>query len=251
MTDLTSEQQQAQLEKWSSFRAGVVGGAQTGKPFEPWRSRLPASQLASLFTAAGGLGAIRTQRFVEIGCATGETTVFAACNRVKSAVGVDVSAGAAGAGAGADAGLVVLLLTSCDQLVEETVAEARRLALQAPGKGDRAEFVTADVFDAAAMRDLGLFELLFDSQCYHCMQAVDEAKAVRAIAGLLRPGGLALVLTGNDAEPACGPAVLSQTQLQSAFEGSGGRCCCYHRCQSCCWCWCCWCWCCCCCCCCC
>ena len=33
---------------------------------------------------------------------------------------------------------------------------------------------------------------------------VDEAGVLRVMHGLLRKGGLLLVLTGNDAEPACG-----------------------------------------------
>ena len=42
-------------------------------------------------------------------------------------------------------------------------------------------------------------------------------RKVLAIALLLRPGGLLLVLTGNDEEPEVGPAVLSRAELEDAF----------------------------------
>ena len=46
----------------------------------------------------------------------------------------------------------------------------------------------------------------------------DEPAAVAAVAALLRPGGLFLVLTGNANEPEVSPAVLTREELTTAFE---------------------------------
>lgn len=70
----------------------------------------------------------------------------------------------------------------------------------------------------ASSTGFGTFDLVFDSQCFHCLREHDERRAVLAIASLLRPGGLLLVLTGNSEEPEVGPAVLSREELEVGRE---------------------------------
>lgn len=73
----------------------------------------------------------------------------------------------------------------------------------------------------AGVENGGDFDFVFDCQCFHVLREVQsETKAVNAIRSVLRPGGLLMVLTGNDNEPECGPAVLSLAQLKRPFSAA-------------------------------
>ena len=64
----------------------------------------------------------------------------------------------------------------------------------------------------------GLVDLILDVQCFHVVRDIDERAAARAVSRQLAPGGLYMVMTGNDAEPAAGPAVLSRAGITRAFQ---------------------------------
>jgi len=68
----------------------------------------------------------------------------------------------------------------------------------------------------------GQFDLIVDCQTFHVLWEQDAAAAIATLARLLKPGGLLMLLTGNANEEYCGPNVVTEQQLRSAFSGSGG-----------------------------
>ncbi|KAI8476200.1 MAG: S-adenosyl-L-methionine-dependent methyltransferase [Monoraphidium minutum] len=65
------------------------------------------------------------------------------------------------------------------------------------------------------------FDFIYDCQAFHVLWEQDADGAAAALARLLRPGGLLMLLTGNALEPECGPNVLTEPQLRAAFGGGG------------------------------
>jgi hypothetical protein len=64
------------------------------------------------------------------------------------------------------------------------------------------------------------FDLLVDIQTFHAIYTLGSEALVRSMASLLRPKGLALVVTGNDrvsAQKTNGPSVLSKEDLLNHF----------------------------------
>ena len=184
---LPAEAATRQLAKWQAyFNSGTA----------PWDSGRPGTALVQLATGAfaAGVGPLASgSRCVEVGCGTGANVRWLA-QKGYPALGVDLVAG--------------------------VVEEAARRAKAEDNGGAR--FVQGDVFCLPAEIERGAFDFVYDAQCFHCLREHGEAAAVRAVAELLKPGGLMLVLTGNDAEPPCGPAVLSKTELLAAFTGGEG-----------------------------
>ena len=154
--------------------------------FAPWEAAKPASQLVKL-EESGQIG----KTAIELGCGRSGLASRWLASRGHQAVGMD--------------------------LVQGAVDQA---AATATSEGSSAEFVCADVFDLP-FELRGRFDFAFDSQCFHCTRTMDEVAAVQGIASVLVPGGLVLVLTGNDKEPEVGPAVLSRQDLEAAFVSSG------------------------------
>ncbi|KAJ1471930.1 hypothetical protein T484DRAFT_1842252, partial [Baffinella frigidus] len=64
----------------------------------------------------------------------------------------------------------------------------------------------------------GLIDFILDVQCFHVVREIDETAAVRAVSRQLAPGGLYMVMTGNDGEPAAGPAVLFRAGITFPFR---------------------------------
>jgi SAM-dependent methyltransferase len=86
--------------------------------------------------------------------------------------------------------------------------------------------VTADPSSAASGGDLQQqqqqprpgFDFVADCQAFHVLWDQDPAGAVATLHRLLRPGGLLMLLTGNDLEPDCGPNTMSEAELRAAFH---------------------------------
>eukprot|EP00929_Paragymnodinium_shiwhaense_P041589 TRINITY_DN21589_c0_g1_i1.p1 TRINITY_DN21589_c0_g1~~TRINITY_DN21589_c0_g1_i1.p1 ORF type:complete len:261 (+),score=52.99 TRINITY_DN21589_c0_g1_i1:43-783(+) len=183
--------------------------------FAPWDSGKPSSQLEhfvetsphwrSLADAAERAG--RRISCCELGCGSGASTCWLAAKGFDS-VGIDI--------------------------LEDAVEECRKRAAQTDGAA-ATRFMQGDVFDLdpalcyertqASQQPASKvpeaqpgFDFVYDSQCFHVVRQHNEADAVRAIAQLLRPQGLLLVLTGNSKEPEAGPSVLSREELVGAFS---------------------------------
>ena len=195
--------------KWNSF-------AEQG--FAPWDSGEPTSQLVELVATSPHWRALRDAahprplRCVDIGCGSGASTRWLASQGTE-ALGVDLVPGLVEKARGA--------------ATTGVVGQGARTPLFAQGDifalppGFSYSQVAAAQGVAATPAeedDAGAFDLVFDSQCFHVLRVHDEPAAVAAIAALLRPGGLFLVLTGNANEPEVSPAVLTREELTTAFE---------------------------------
>uniref|UniRef100_A0A7S1RMN5 Methyltransferase domain-containing protein n=1 Tax=Alexandrium catenella TaxID=2925 RepID=A0A7S1RMN5_ALECA len=155
--------------------------------FLPWRSGEPYPQLVDLL-ASGRLEP--GSRCLEFGCGTGENCMLLARS------GFDVT--------GVD-----------------LVPRAVELASEAAAGLERARFLRLDVFDLPTEAcPAGAYDLLVDCQVFHVLRLVDEARVVRAMEQMLRPGGLALVVTGHSADPGRGPEPLARDDF-GVFEAAG------------------------------
>ena len=202
--------------------------------FAPWDTRKPASQLVDFVEHSGFFVALQAEcaaastpvRSCELGCASGASTRYLAAQGCQ-AVGVDIVPG------------VVELARRISSEEAASGAVARSLApvfvqadvFQLPN-GFSFDYASASVSGdpldkegsthvAQVTNGPGRFDFVFDCQCFHCLRVFNEAKAVEAVAKLLRPGGLFLVLTGNANEPEISPAVLTKAELVDAFTGDG------------------------------
>ncbi|WP_308819068.1 class I SAM-dependent methyltransferase [Pseudonocardia alni] len=148
----------------------------------PWVIDEPQPAVVALV----GSGAV-TGTVLDPGCGTGEHTILLA------RLGYDVL--------GADA----------------SPTAVRRARERAAAAGVDARFVVAD---ALAPDGLGPFDTVVDSALFHLFDPGDQARYARALAGVVRPGGvvhvLALARTGAAAE--FGP-VIDATDIRAAFTG--------------------------------
>lgn len=213
--------------KWNDFFS---------RGFAPWDTRQPASQLVKFVEHSREFSALRAEceaggtpvRSIELGCASGAATRYLA-EKGCQALGVDLVPGA----------VDLARRISSDQLAVHDAPAARwqpvfvqadvfqlpedfsfgQAAASVAGKS--ADEEAACVVSRAAANESGRFDFVFDCQCFHCLRVFDEAKAVEAVANMLRPGGLLLVLTGNANEPEISPAVLTKAELVDAFTAEG------------------------------
>jgi len=191
------------VEKWSR----LWGDDKT--PLPPWDSACPASALVTTLSTLrlGGAGdlaplvnqeaqaalqAVVTQekvRAVELGCGSGEASVFMA------KCGLDVTA---------------------VDLIPAALERARQAASR---EGVEVNWVCGDAFEFTAPA----FDFMFDLQCWHVLREVDEPRVVAKMGELLRPGGVVLMLVGSDEEERdnLGPPKVAESAIRSAFAGGG------------------------------
>ncbi|OLL72194.1 Methyltransferase [Pseudonocardia sp. Ae168_Ps1] len=148
----------------------------------PWVIGEPQPAVVALADAGAFTGAV-----ADLGCGTGEHTILLA-RRGYDVLGADGSA-----------------------------AAVERAAARAAAAGVTARFTVADALDPAGP---GPFDTVLDSALFHVFDAGDQARYARALAGIVRPGGvvhlLALARTGADAE--FGP-VIDESEIRTAFAG--------------------------------
>lgn len=169
----------------------------------PWESGRPSTilvealhtdpQLQALLPSAAGAA---RPRAIELGCGSGQCSVYLA-ERGFDVVGVDV--------------------------VSAALALAGRLAIER-GVKDHVHWLAEDVFQLLAPEAAlaSRFDLLFDLQCFHILRQQGEAALVQVMAGLVRPGGFLLCVTGSSEEPSDrGPPRLTRDEIEGAFRGSG------------------------------
>lgn len=148
----------------------------------PWVVDEPQPAVAALARDGAVTGTV-----LDLGCGTGEHTILLA------GLGYDVL--------GADAAPTAV----------------RRARERAAAAGVDARFVVAD---ALAPAGLGPFDTVVDSALFHLFDPADQARYARALAGIVRRGGvvhvLALARTGAAAE--FGP-VIDAADVRTAFTG--------------------------------
>lgn len=177
----------------------------------PWESDCPYEILTRALEGDEALQALAAKALsgsieaIELGCGSGHNSVFLAEKGFR-VVGVDIVADAlvkarslAESKLGAVAGRVTWAQLDVFKLLDDVPVE------QLPGG-----------------RALGSrFDLILDFQCFHVLRPLGEEKLVEVLAGLLRPGGLLLIVTGNADEPEDrGPVRLRREELEKAFAGS-------------------------------
>ncbi len=156
-------------------------GYREGTP--PWVIDEPQPAVVQLERDGGFRGSV-----LDIGCGTGEHTVYLA-GRGYDVLGADASPAA--------------------------LAMARE---RADARGVAARFTQVDALDPAG---LGVFDTILDSALFHVFDDHDRARYARALRGLCEPGAVlhVLALARTDG-PAFGP-VIRQSAIRTAFDLSG------------------------------
>lgn len=160
--------------------AARFDAAYEGTP--PWDIGRPQPALVELLDAGRVTG-----RVLDVGCGTGELTLFAAA-RGLDATGVDAS--------------------------ERAIAIARRKAAERGIAGAR--FEVGDALDLAFPD--GSFDTVLDSGVFHVFDDDGRARYVESIHRVLAPGGRYHLLVFSDAEPGdWGPRRVRRDELDAAF----------------------------------
>jgi SAM-dependent methyltransferase len=151
----------------------------------PWDTGKPSPELQRMLQQHN----IRPCRALEIGCGTGTNCVWLA-SQGFDVTGVDLAPLA----------------------VERAIARASAANV-------KVRFLTADVLN---LPDLGEpFAFFFDRGCYHAVRRENPHAYAPAVARLLTPGALGLVLTGNAREPHDpGPPVVTEEQIRDELGRS-------------------------------
>jgi len=156
-------------------------GYREGTP--PWVIDEPQPAVVQLERDGGFRGSV-----LDIGCGTGEHTVFLA-GRGHDVLGADASPAA--------------------------LAWARRRAEQ---RGVTARFVQVDALDPAG---LGEFDTILDSALFHVFGEEDQARYAEGLLALCEPGAvLHLLALARTEGPAFGP-VIRQSAIRHAFDRPG------------------------------
>ncbi|KAF6251685.1 S-adenosyl-L-methionine-dependent methyltransferase [Scenedesmus sp. NREL 46B-D3] len=152
---------------------------------------------------------------LELGCGTGASAVWLARQGYHvSAVDVVQAALDAAAGKAAAAGLPV----NNPRFIQQDIMQLCSCDSSQPSNTSSS---------TSGGSSWGSFDLIYDCQVYHALVKDDsaaQAKLPQLLHGLLKPGGLLLMLTGNANEPEIGPAVLSGQQLLGPLIEAGLEC---------------------------
>ncbi len=146
----------------------------------PWDVGHPQKALVDIAPRING-------SVLDVGCGTGDNAIFFA-QRGHAVQGVD--------------------------FVAEAIERAKKKAVAA---GVDVGFL---VMDALALASLPtLFDNVVDSGLFHVFNDEDRARYVKALAGVLKPGGYLWLLCFSDREPlGYGPRRVSRAELHAAFE---------------------------------
>ncbi len=151
----------------------------------PWDIGRPQPAIVRVAGEQSFAGAV-----LDAGCGTGENALYVASLGLR-VVGVDVA--------------------------ETAVSTARE---KAAARGIDADFVVADALHLDRLgRD---FETVLDCGLFHSFDSGERQDYVASLGSVTRRGGVLYVLCFSDVGPDIGPHPVSQGQLRTAFEPSGG-----------------------------
>lgn len=198
---MATEDAEARAQRWNLFYERQREGT-----LPPWDPGAPCSQLVGLLES-GRIDMPR--RACEIGCGaawSGEYLAKHGCERVDA---LDIAPDA-----------VALTRARCEGVRGLYVHCADLLSLL-DDSGRISAPVSADYGCSVAEDEA--YDLVFDSQCFHIVRQVDEARIARTIARLLRPGGRLVMLAGNAGESprSPGPPVLTRAECTTALQDAG------------------------------
>jgi SAM-dependent methyltransferase len=145
----------------------------------PWDTGHPSTELRRVVAEDG----IAPCAAVEVGCGTGTNAVWLAQQ------GFDVTA---------------------NDISPLAIERARANAAAA---GVSVHFVCGDLTNTPEI--VGPFDFLFDRGVYHIVRNLDLPGYLRTLQRTLRPGALALVLTGNARLPRTGPPIVSEDEIRA------------------------------------
>jgi SAM-dependent methyltransferase len=159
---------------------GGFDASYTGKP--PWEIGRPQPDLQAALDAAGSLGTV-----LEIGCGTGELTLYLA-SRGSRVLGIDASPRAIG------------------------FAQAKAL--------ERKLEATFQVGDALALGGLGrTFDTLIDCGLFHVFSDADRLRYLESVSSVSHPGTHLFLICFSDQEPdPVGPRHVSEAELRDTFR---------------------------------
>jgi SAM-dependent methyltransferase len=149
----------------------------------PWDTGHPSTELRRVVAEDG----IAPCPALEVGCGTGTNAVWLAQQ------GFDVAA---------------------NDISPLAIERARAKAAAA---GVSVRFVCGDLANAPEIA--GPFDFLFDRGVYHIVRNLDLPGYLRTLERTLRPGALALVLTGNARLPRTGPPIVSEGEIRTELGG--------------------------------
>jgi SAM-dependent methyltransferase len=159
-------------------------GYREGTP--PWVIDEPQPAVVGLERDGACRGSV-----LDIGCGTGEHTVFLA-DRGYDVLGADASPAA--------------------------LAWARE---RAEARGVATRFTQVDALDPTELREHGGFDTILDSALFHVFGEDDQARYAEALRGLCAPGAVLHLLALARADgPAFGP-VITQSAIRRAFDRPG------------------------------
>ena len=155
----------------------------TGSP--RWEIGRPQEDIVRLFDRDGFKGAV-----LDIGCGTGENTLFLASKKLK-VLGVD--------------------------RVPAAIELARAKAAQRKSKA------TFEVADALDLSSLGRkFDTVLDSGCFHIFSDNDRERYVQSVTAIVPPRGTLHILCFSDMEPGTdGPRRIAERELIERFNMRG------------------------------
>ena len=182
---------QMMKDKWDKYYAD----ANLTDSSPPWESCEPFSDLVNYLNQSG---LERNSKCIELGCGSSRSAVFLAEQQME-VTAVDIS--------------------------ELAINRAKR---DIP-RSDLVKWVIADLLspDIFTTIDRDSFDFVFDMQCFHVLRDIDEEKSCQVIFDLLKPGGIAMVVTGalcpdgSEAPLNPGPPALTKDALLLPFQSTG------------------------------